>query len=57
MGREGEREKDKHQCVRETSIHGLSHIPNQEPGPQPRHVPQLGTELVTFWFAGWCSVH
>ena len=24
--------------------------------PQSRHVPWLGFELVTLWFAGWCSV-
>ena len=30
---EGEREGEKHPCV------VASHTPNQEPGPQPRHVP------------------
>ena len=27
------------------------------PGLQPRHVPCLGIELATLWFAGWCSIH
>ena len=27
-----------------------------EPGLQPRHVPQLGIEPATLWFAGWPSV-
>ena len=35
-GREGEREGEKHWCVRETSIGCLSRAPNQAPGPQPR---------------------
>ena len=29
----------------------LSHGPHWGPGPQPRHVPGLGIELVTLWFA------
>ena len=28
----------------------LSHAPYWGPGPKPRHVPQLGIELVTLWF-------
>ena len=39
MGREEEREGEKHRCVRETSIGCLSHTLNQGPGLQPRHVP------------------
>ena len=31
--------------------------PNWGPGPQSRHVPGLGIELATFWFAGWHSIH
>ena len=31
--------------------------PNQGPGLQPRHVPWLGIEPVTFLFAGCCSIH
>ena len=27
------------------------------PGPQPRHVPWLGIELVTLWFSGRRSIH
>ena len=33
------------------------HAPNWGPSRQPRHVPLLGIEPVTLWFAGWCSVH
>ena len=55
-GREGEREGEKHQCV------VASHLPappltHWGPGPQPRHVPWLGIELVTIRFTGWHSVH
>ena len=35
----------------------LWHAPYWGPGPQPRHVPWLGIEPVTLWFASWCSVH
>ena len=43
---------------RKTSMCGwLSHIPYYGPGPQPRHVPWLGIELMTLWFAGWRSIH
>ena len=35
-----------------------SHIPpNRGPGQQPRHVPWLGIELVTFRFTGQHSIH
>ena len=37
-GMEEEREGEKQQCVRETSIGCLSHAPHQGPGPPPRHV-------------------
>ena len=53
MGREGEREGEKHQCI----VTYLSHTPNWGPGPQPRHVPWLGIEPVTLWFIGPCSIH
>ena len=36
---------------------GLSHAPYWGPGPQPRHVPWLGTEPVPLWFAGQHSIH
>ena len=43
---------------RETSVCGcLSHAPYWGPGPQPRHVPRLGIELVTLCFAVWQSIH
>ena len=51
-GRDGEREGEKHQRV------VASHMPPYlGPGPQPRHVPQLGIELATLWFAGQHSIH
>ena len=37
-GREGEREEEKHQYVRDTSIGYLSHALNWEPGLPPKHV-------------------
>ena len=39
MGKEGEREGEKHRCVRDILTGCLSHAPNQEPGLQPRYVP------------------
>ena len=50
-GREGEREKEKHQCV------VVSRISNWGPGSQPSHVPWLGIEPATLWFAGLHSIH
>ena len=35
----------------------LSCAPYWGPGPQHRHVPWLGIEPVTLWFAGPCSIH
>ena len=35
----------------------LLHTPYWGPGPQPRHVPWPGTELVTLWFKGLHSIH
>ena len=54
MGRKGEIEGEKHQCERETLIGCLSYMPppGTKPNPQPRHVPWLGIELVTFRFVG-----
>ena len=56
-GREGEREGEKCWCARDTSIGCLSYTPYRGPGPQPRHVPWLGIEPVTFKFAGRYSAH
>ena len=43
---------------RETSMCGcFSHTLNWGPGPQPRHVPWLGIEPATLWFAGRHSIH
>ena len=35
----------------------LSCAPYGRPGLQPVHVPHLGIEQVTLWFAGLCSIH
>lgn len=43
-GREGGRERNKHHCVRETSICCFSHATQLGTGPQPRQVPRLGTQ-------------
>ena len=43
---------------RETSMCGsFSCAPYWRPGPKPKHVPWLGIELATPWFAGWHSIH
>ena len=43
---------------REASVCGcLSCVPKWGPGPQPRHVPWLGIELLTLWFPGRHSIH
>ena len=42
---------------RETSNGCFSHALIGGPGPQPRHVPWLGIELVTFRFASCYSIH
>ena len=56
--REGERDGEKHQCVRETLIRIASCTrPTQGPNRQPRHVPWPGIEPATFYFAGWCSTN
>ena len=41
----------------EREISCLWHAHNCEHGPQPRHVPWLGIELVTLWFAGQHLIH
>ena len=52
------REGEEREKGRETSMCGcLSRAPNQGPGLQPRHVPWLGIEPMTLWFAGVCSIH
>ena len=43
---EGEREGEKHQCVVASHM-----VPTGGRGPQPRHVPWLGIEPATLWFA------
>ena len=50
-GREGEKEGEKQQCVRDTLISCLSHAPKWGPGAQPRHM------LAAFQFTGWRSIH
>ena len=52
------REERKEKEGRETSVCGcLSCTPSWGPGPQPRHVPWLGTEPTTLWFTGPHSIH
>ena len=56
--REREREGERERNSNVPEIHGcLSYAPNYRPGPQPRHVPWLGIEPVTFQFAGQHSIH
>ena len=55
-GREGEKEGEKHWCVRKT-VRCLSYAHKRGPGLQPRHVPWPGIEPATFQLAGWRSVH
>ena len=51
--RERERERG-----RETSVCGcLSPAPYWGPGPKPRHMPWLGIQTATLWFAGRRSIH
>ena len=53
IGEGREEEGEKHQCVR--NIHDRLHLASRQLGTwplQPRHVPGLGIEPVTFWFAG-----
>ena len=54
-----ERGKWRRKRGRETSMCGcLCTIPiGVRLGSQPRHVPWLGINLETLWFAGWCSIH
>ena len=47
-GREEEREGEKHQCVRDTSIGCLSHTPNWGPGPQPGMCPKWESDRQPF---------
>ena len=54
-GREGEREGEKHQCMVASQV--PHHPAHWRPGPQPRHVPCLGIEPATLWFAGLHSIH
>ena len=56
-GREGERERNMDVQEIHQLVGCLSHAPNQGPGLQPRHVPRLGIELVTFRLAGQHSIH
>ena len=53
--RESEWEREGEKQVRDTWIGSFSHAPYWGPGQQPRHMPWLGTELVTFWFTGWAQ--
>ena len=51
-------EKGRRKRGRETSVCGcLLHTCHWGPSLQLRHVPWLGTEPVSIWFAGPCSIH
>ena len=54
-GREGGREREKHQYERETSLSCLPYTPQPGVKAQPRYVSWLRIEPVTFWCLGWCS--
>ena len=56
-GREVEREGEKHQCERGTSIACPLHTCSRGPGQQPGHVPWPGMEPVTIWFARRHPIH
>ena len=56
-GREGEREGEKLQCARGTSICCSPHAHNWEPGPETEALPWWGIKPSSFWFAGWHSIH
>ena len=47
-----EREREKHQCERQTLIGCLSIHPHQGPNPQASYVPWLGIKPATFWCTG-----
>ena len=48
-----ERDRERHQCERETSISHLPHAPLMRGSdPQPRNVPCLGIESATFLVYG-----
>ena len=61
-GREGEWKGKKHPCENEKEGPVAFHMrPHRGPSPQPRPVPPLGIEGVTFWFTGqhptnWASL-
>ena len=48
----GGRKRRRETLMCERNINCLWHTPSQGPGPQPSHVPWLGIQPVTFWFAG-----
>ena len=52
-----EKVRERNFDMQDTSIGCLLHAPSWGPGPQPRHVPWLGMELVTFQFTGRHSIH
>ena len=56
MVREGEREGEKHQWARDTSIGCPSQL-NWGPGLQARPVSWPRIEQGTFWFTDQCSIH
>ena len=55
-GREGEKEGEKHWCVRDTLISCLLHTPTGDLACNPAHA-LTGNWMATFWFTGQCSIH
>ena len=53
--REGKRERKRNIDVRETLIGCLPHMPQPRTKPQPKYVPWLGIERVTFLCMEQCS--
>ena len=54
-GREGERERQKHLCAKETLISCLSSAPHWGPGLQRRHVPWPGNWTCDPKVTGWLT--
>ena len=52
-----EREEGREKEERNINVWLLLMHPHWGPGLQPRHVPWLGIEPMTLWFAGWHSIH
>ena len=52
------RKKERDRNIEVWNIHELPLVrPLLGTWPQPRHMPLLGIEAATLWFAGWLSIH